>query len=89
MIETNMSSSFSSMASSSPSRTGKPGETGGSTFPKDKPDPSKTVAIVTSDFPQYFAVISRSKQEVLQVGANGATLAPAMMPRVKVHIPAK
>ena len=47
------------------------------------------VCIVAHDFPQFFAVVTRSTQEILGVGPTGATLAPARMPRIRVQIPPK
>ena len=51
--------------------------------------PTQLVRIVTSDFPQYFAVITRARQDITTVGAEGGTISSTLCPRAKVHIPQK
>ena len=51
--------------------------------------PHQTVRVVTEDFPQYFAVITRTKQEIRPVGPLGCVLQSAQLPRARVQIPPK
>lgn len=51
--------------------------------------PQQSVRIVTNDFPQYFAIISRCRQEVRPVGAAGCVLQSGQLPRARVSIPRK
>ncbi|XP_041426795.1 ankyrin-3 [Xenopus laevis] len=44
--------------------------------------------IVTKDFPQYFAVVSRIKQESNQIGPEGGVLKSTTVPRVQASFPA-
>ncbi|XP_070608173.1 ankyrin-3 isoform X2 [Erythrolamprus reginae] len=43
--------------------------------------------IVTKDFPQYFAVVSRIKQESNQIGPEGGVLSSTTLPRVQAAFP--
>uniref|UniRef100_A0A8D2Q7D8 Ankyrin 3 n=1 Tax=Varanus komodoensis TaxID=61221 RepID=A0A8D2Q7D8_VARKO len=43
--------------------------------------------IVTKDFPQYFAVVSRIKQESNQIGPEGGLLSSTTVPRVQASFP--
>nr|XP_026649884.1 ankyrin-3 isoform X22 [Zonotrichia albicollis] len=43
--------------------------------------------IVTKDFPQYFAVVSRIKQESNQIGPEGGVLSSTTVPRVQAAFP--
>ncbi|XP_039222561.1 ankyrin-3 isoform X36 [Crotalus tigris] len=43
--------------------------------------------IVTKDFPQYFAVVSRIKQESNQIGPEGGILSSTTLPRVQAAFP--
>ncbi|XP_072787048.1 ankyrin-3 isoform X22 [Taeniopygia guttata] len=43
--------------------------------------------IVTKDFPQYFAVVSRIKQESNQIGPEGGVLSSTTVPRVQASFP--
>ncbi|XP_077786693.1 ankyrin-3 isoform X17 [Podarcis muralis] len=43
--------------------------------------------IVTKDFPQYFAVVSRIKQESNQIGPEGGILSSTTVPRVQASFP--
>ncbi|KAM4032862.1 ankyrin-3 isoform 18-T18 [Anomaloglossus baeobatrachus] len=43
--------------------------------------------IVTKDFPQYFAVVSRIKQESNQIGPEGGILKSTTVPRVQASFP--
>ena len=51
--------------------------------------PHQTVRVVTEDFPQYFAVITRTKQEIRPVGPLGCVLQSAQLPRARIQIPPK
>ncbi|XP_030058970.1 LOW QUALITY PROTEIN: ankyrin-3 [Microcaecilia unicolor] len=43
--------------------------------------------IITKDFPQYFAVVSRIKQESNQIGPEGGLLISTTVPRVQASFP--
>ncbi|XP_053162984.1 ankyrin-3 isoform X24 [Hemicordylus capensis] len=43
--------------------------------------------IITKDFPQYFAVVSRIKQESNQIGPEGGVLSSTTVPRVQASFP--
>ncbi|XP_029465615.1 ankyrin-3 isoform X2 [Rhinatrema bivittatum] len=43
--------------------------------------------IITKDFPQYFAVVSRIKQESNQIGPEGGVLRSTTVPRVQASFP--
>lgn len=43
--------------------------------------------IVTSDFPQYFAVVSRIKQESNHMGPDGGMLSSSTVPMVQASFP--
>lgn len=43
--------------------------------------------IVTRDFPQYFAVVSRIRQETDQMGPEGGTLGSCSVPSVQASFP--
>lgn len=43
--------------------------------------------IVTKDFPQYFAVVSRVRQETHQMGPEGGTLCSRSVPLVQASFP--
>uniref|UniRef100_A0A8D0GC71 Ankyrin-3 n=1 Tax=Sphenodon punctatus TaxID=8508 RepID=A0A8D0GC71_SPHPU len=43
--------------------------------------------IITRDFPQYFAVVSRIKQESNQIGPEGGVLSSTTVPRVQASFP--
>ena len=43
--------------------------------------------IVTMDFPQYFAVVSRIKQESNHMGPDGGTLLSSTVPMVQASFP--
>ncbi|XP_069836395.1 ankyrin-3 isoform X3 [Dendropsophus ebraccatus] len=47
----------------------------------------RTCRIVTKDFPQYFAVVSRIKQESNQIGPEGGILKSTTVPRVQASFP--
>ena len=51
--------------------------------------PNQTVRVVTENFPQYFAVITRTKQEIRPVGPLGCVLQSAQLPRARIQIPPK
>lgn len=44
--------------------------------------------IITTDFPQYFAIVSRIKQEVHVIGAEGGILISSVASRVQAVFPA-
>lgn len=43
--------------------------------------------IITKDFPQYFAVVSRIKQESNQMGPDGGVLSSMTVPQVQASFP--
>lgn len=43
--------------------------------------------IVTRDFPQYFAVVSRIKQDSQLIGPEGAVLSSTLVPQVQAVFP--
>lgn len=43
--------------------------------------------IITKDFPQYFAVVSRIRQETNQMGPEGGTLHSRSVPLVQASFP--
>ena len=43
--------------------------------------------IITRDFPQYFAVVSRIKQECNHMGPEGGTLTSLTVPMVQASFP--
>lgn len=43
--------------------------------------------IITKDFPQYFAVVSRIKQESNQIGPEGGILSSTTVPLVQASFP--
>lgn len=43
--------------------------------------------IVTTDFPQYFAVVSRIKQDSSHVGPDGGVLSSSTVPMVQASFP--
>jgi len=43
--------------------------------------------IVTTDFPQYFAVVSRIKQESSHMGPDGGLLSSSTVPMVQASFP--
>lgn len=56
-----------------------PGSGGGGGGDENK----RLTRIVTTDFPQYFAIISRIRQEVHAVGPEGTTVNSQVVPRVQ------
>ena len=74
LMESAVSSAASSV-SSSPSR--------------DRPPVQQMVRIITNDFPTYFAIISRCRQEAQMVGPNATVLQSMLLPKARVHIPPK
>lgn len=56
----------------------------------DSPDDlekKRICRIVTKDFPQYFAVVSRIRQETNQMGPEGGTLCSRSVPLVQASFP--
>lgn len=49
---------------------------------------SRIVRILTVDFPHYFAVVSRIRQEVHAVGQEGGTVSSSAVPQVQAIFPA-
>jgi ankyrin len=45
---------------------------------------SRITRILTSDFPMYFAVVTRVRQEVHCVGPEGGVILSSVVPRVQV-----
>ncbi|XP_053716388.1 ankyrin-2-like isoform X3 [Synchiropus splendidus] len=57
----------------------------------DKPDSlqrKRICIIVTRDFPQYFAVVSRVKQDCSFIGPEGGVLSSSVVPKVQAVFPA-
>ncbi|XP_049528429.1 uncharacterized protein LOC119435128 isoform X38 [Dermacentor silvarum] len=48
---------------------------------------NRIVRILTTDFPQYFAVVSRTRQEVHAVGPEGGLLSSTVVPQVQAIFP--
>lgn len=48
---------------------------------------SRIVRILTVDFPHYFAVVSRIRQEVHAVGPEGGTVSSSAVPQVQAVFP--
>ena len=40
---------------------------------------------MTKDFPQYFAIVSRPRQDIATVGPEGAILASQRVPKAQVY----
>lgn len=56
----------------------------------DSPDElerKRICRIITKDFPQYFAVVSRIRQETNQMGPEGGTLCSRSVPLVQASFP--
>ena len=51
----------------------------------DQPQPRNVIHIVTKDFPQYFAIVSRPRQDIATVGPEGAILASLRVPKAQVY----
>ena len=51
--------------------------------------PHKVVRIFTSSFPQYFAIITRTTQEIYDVGPEQRTIELSSVPNTKINIKAK
>lgn len=57
-----------------------------SPMPTDFPEkPRNVVHIVTKDFPQYFALVSRPRQDVATVGPEGSILVSSRIPKAQVY----
>lgn len=50
----------------------------------DELNTSRITRILTSDFPMYFAVVTRVRQEVHCVGPEGGVILSSVVPRVQV-----
>lgn len=50
---------------------------------------SRLIRVVTHDFPHYFAVVSRIRQEVHAIGPDGGTVSSAAVPQVQAVFPAQ
>lgn len=48
---------------------------------------NRITRILTTDFPQYFAVVSRTRQEVHAVGPEGGMLSSTVVPQVQAIFP--
>ena len=48
---------------------------------------SRITRILTEDFPQYFAVITRLRQEVHAIGPEGGTVSSCVVPQVQAIFP--
>ena len=51
--------------------------------------PRKVVRIFTSEFPQYFAIITRTTQEIYDVGPEQRIIELTSVPNTKINIKAK
>jgi ankyrin len=49
---------------------------------------NRITRIVTHDFPQYFALVSRIRQEVHAVGPEGGMVSSSVVPQVQAVFPA-
>lgn len=47
--------------------------------------PRNVVHIVTKDFPQYFAIVSRPRQDIAAIGPEGAILTSCRVPKAQVY----
>ena len=47
--------------------------------------PRNVVHIVTKDFPQYFAVVSRPRQDIATIGPEGAILVSSKYKKAQVY----
>ena len=54
-------------------------------FPETVEKPRNVVHIVTRDFPQYFALVSRPRQEIATVGPEGAILISSRFSKAQVY----
>ncbi len=50
-------------------------------------EPGRITSIVTSDFPHYFAVVSRIRQEVHAIGPEGGMVSSSVVPQVQAVFP--
>lgn len=48
---------------------------------------SRITRILTEDFPQYFAIITRLRQEVHAIGPEGGTVSSCVVPQVQAVFP--
>ena len=55
---------------------------------QEEPQSKRTFYILTEDFPQFFAIISRIRQEVNTVGPDGGVLSSKVVPQVQAVFPA-
>ena len=51
--------------------------------------PRQVVRIFTAEFPQYFAIITRGRQEVHDVGPEASVIESTSVPNTRVNIKAK
>lgn len=56
--------------------------------PNDDFQKSRLTRIVTNDFPHFFAVLSRIRQEVHAIGSEGGTVSSTAVPQVQAVFPA-
>lgn len=50
-------------------------------------DSGRLTRILTTDFPQYFAVVSRVRQEVHAIGPEGGMVSSSVVPQVQAVFP--
>ncbi|KAL1459914.1 hypothetical protein WDU94_011861 [Cyamophila willieti] len=55
--------------------------------PPVESDPTRMTRILTMDFPHYFAVVSRVKQEVHAIGPEGGMVSSSVVPQVQAVFP--
>ena len=61
--------------------------TTGLTAAYEELDTSRVVRISCSGFPQYFAILSRIKEEVRAIGADGGKVTSSHEPHVQAYFP--
>ena len=54
-------------------------------IPEFPEKPRNVVHIVTKDFPQYFALVSRPRQDIATVGPEGAILVSSRITKAQVY----
>lgn len=50
-------------------------------------EPGRITSIVTTDFPHYFAIVSRIRQEVHAIGPEGGMVSSSVVPQVQAVFP--
>ena len=55
--------------------------------PEDYLQEKRITRILTTDFPQYFALVTRIKQEAAVIGYEGGVLSSTVVPQVQAVLP--